>query len=561
MLTHDLVQGSPEWLAHRGQFDNASDAPAMMGCSPYMTRQQLLHQRATGYAPEVDDATQRRFDEGHRTEALARPIAEEIVGEDLYPVTGTDGTLGASFDGLTMLEDVAYEHKMLNAALRKILTRPGATGADLPLLYRVQMEQQCMVAGCKRVLFMASKWRGDTPEEVLHCWYDSDPTLAAEIRAGWQQFHADLTRYEPPAAAAPVSVASVIETLPALVVTVEGRVTASNLIAFRESADRFLAKIKTELSTDQDFADAEQTVKFCKDGEDRLSLVKEQALAQTASIDELFRTIDHISEQMRQKRLSLDKLVKARKESIRSEIVFEAQSELDAHVVTLNSRLGAPWVPRQQGGFAEAIRGKKTVASVRDAAATALAQAKIAASSMADRLEINRRSLKADGEDWFFLFADFPTVGTKPAEDFAALAALRIDQHRKVQAERDRQAREAAASKEYTEGPDAPQVLKEEAETPDATDRATTADASPSGGSMGAGQPAAAGPAGGPITTLKLCAIISDRLGFTLTRTFVESLGINPVGTEKAAVLFAESDWPRLCDALVAHIQAKRGVA
>jgi hypothetical protein len=132
------------------------------------------------------------------------------------------------------------------------------------------------------------------------------------------------------------------------------------------------------------------------------------------------------------------------------------------------------------------------------------------------------------------------------------LEALAIQQ-------REARERAAAASKEYTEGPDAPQVLKEEAETPDATDRATTADASPSGGSMGAGQPAATGPAGGPITTLKLGAI-SDRLGFTLTRAFVESLGINPVGTEKAAVLFAESDWPRLCDALVAHIQAKRGV-
>lgn len=61
-----------------------------------------------------------------------------------------------------------------------------------------------------------------------------------------------------------------------------------------------------------------------------------------------------------------------------------------------------------------------------------------------------------------------------------------------------------------------------------------------------------------PVATFKLGAI-TDRLGFNLTRTFVESLGIVPVGTEKAAVLFAESDWPRLCDALVAHVQAKRG--
>ena len=39
-----LVQGSPEWLAHRARPDvlNASDAPAMMGCSPYKPRAELL---------------------------------------------------------------------------------------------------------------------------------------------------------------------------------------------------------------------------------------------------------------------------------------------------------------------------------------------------------------------------------------------------------------------------------------------------------------------------------------------------------------------------------------
>jgi predicted phage-related endonuclease len=59
MQRHKLTQGSPEWLAHRLNFDNASDAPAMMGCSPYKTRQQLLHERATGITPEVNAATQR----------------------------------------------------------------------------------------------------------------------------------------------------------------------------------------------------------------------------------------------------------------------------------------------------------------------------------------------------------------------------------------------------------------------------------------------------------------------------------------------------------------------
>ena len=71
-----LQQGSPEWLAHRAQHFNASDAPAMMGCSPYKTRTQLLHELHTGVSPEVDHYTQRIFDNGHRFEALARPLAE-----------------------------------------------------------------------------------------------------------------------------------------------------------------------------------------------------------------------------------------------------------------------------------------------------------------------------------------------------------------------------------------------------------------------------------------------------------------------------------------------------
>lgn len=56
MKTHDLIQGTPEWLAYRAGHFNASDAPAMMGCSPYKTRAELLREVHTGIAPDVDVA-------------------------------------------------------------------------------------------------------------------------------------------------------------------------------------------------------------------------------------------------------------------------------------------------------------------------------------------------------------------------------------------------------------------------------------------------------------------------------------------------------------------------
>ena len=45
--------------------------------------------RKTPVTPEVDAGTQRLFDAGHRFEALARPRAEALVGEDLSPLSGT----------------------------------------------------------------------------------------------------------------------------------------------------------------------------------------------------------------------------------------------------------------------------------------------------------------------------------------------------------------------------------------------------------------------------------------------------------------------------------------
>ena len=73
MQTVNLIQGSKEWHLHRANHFNASDAPAMMGVSKYKTRDQLLHEMATGLTQEVDANTQKLFDNGHKFEALARP--------------------------------------------------------------------------------------------------------------------------------------------------------------------------------------------------------------------------------------------------------------------------------------------------------------------------------------------------------------------------------------------------------------------------------------------------------------------------------------------------------
>ena len=167
-IINNLTQGSAEWHQHRRNHFNASDAPAMMGCSPYKKRAELLREMATGIVDaEIDPITAKRFADGHRFEAWAGPLAEAIIEDELAPLVGVNGRYSASFDGLTMDGETAFEHKTLNDSLRYTPWDEG-NGWHLPLHYRIQMEHQCMVCPTiERVLFMASRWtdNGELLEE------------------------------------------------------------------------------------------------------------------------------------------------------------------------------------------------------------------------------------------------------------------------------------------------------------------------------------------------------------------------------------------------------------
>lgn len=132
----------------------------------------------------------------------------------------------------------------------------------------------------------------------------------------------------------------------------------------------------------------------------------------------------------------------------RTEIVTGAQAQLDQHVQALNQRLGTNWLPRIAGGFAETIKGLKSLDSMRDKVAVALTNAKHDANQLAARLEANRQHLVQDDGDWIALFADFATVGTKAEEDFQALASLRIGNHKQAEKARLEQERERIRAEE-----------------------------------------------------------------------------------------------------------------
>lgn len=441
MKTVQLIQGTREWLSHRAAHWNASDAPAMLGVSPYKTRDQLLRELATGITADVDATTQRRFDDGHRFEELARPLAEKIVGEDLYPCVGVDGRFSASFDGLTIDDGTAFEHKTLGENLRSLMDNADFTGADLPEHYRVQMEQQCLVAGASRVLFMATRWEGETLAEQLWCWYTPDPELRARIVAGWEQFEKDLASYSHVEKQERQVTGRTPETLPALRIEARGMVTSSNLAEYKAHALAVLGNINRDLQTDDDFADAEATVKWCKGVEDRLEATKSSVLGQMADVDAVCRTLDDVAAETRRIRLELDKLVKAEKESRKAEIVRAGVVAVQKHYAEINTTMGEHAIslpPSLNFEIANTIKGLKTLSSIREKISTAVASAKIDASERAERVRKNVATL-AEFADYGHLFADrIALCATKAPDDLRNLASMRVAEHKQREAHREK---------------------------------------------------------------------------------------------------------------------------
>jgi putative phage-type endonuclease len=562
-----LVQGSAEWHAHRAKHFNASDAPAMMGCSSYKSRSELIKELATGLTDEVNAATQRRFDDGHRFEALARPLAEEIIGEDLSPCVGVKGKYSASFDGLTFMHDQAFEHKTLNKALREAM-HEGCTGFDLPLQYRFQMEHQAMVSGCERILFMASEWTGDGQlVEERHCWYEPDAELRAQLIAGWAQLEKDVAAYDPTAERPAPAVAAPVESLPAVVVQVNGALTVGgNLDAFGDALRQFIARIPAKPSTDQEFADAEAATKALKKAEEALATAEDGALAQISDVEVMRRTVADLKNLARTTRLATEKLVAAEKDARRTGIVTGAQAQLDQHINALNQRMGSNWLPRLAGGFGEVIKGKKSLANMEDAVAVALTTAKHDMNVLATRLKANRKHLVQEDSDWITLFADFATVGAKAEEDFQILAAHRIGQHKQAEAarmeaqrEQIRQEEAAKLEREAAARAQADAAIQAASATQKEASNALqeTVTASPVAATQACGVQtaieAAAKPEGetltlGQINTL-LAPIKVDAAG-------LEQLGFAAHKVEKStAKHYAASDLPTMVQAMLQHLQ------
>lgn len=562
MKTLQVQQGSSEWAAERARRFTASEAPAMMGASKFQTRAELLRQKATGIVPEVDAATQRRFDAGHATEAAARALLEQYLG-DLFPVTAvhdTDDRLLASVDGITLDDSTLFEHKLWSESLAAQVN-----AGDLDAHYFWQLEHQLLVTGAERVIFVTSD---GTRERWAQMEYRPIQGRREALLAGWRQFDADLAAYIPPAAAVAV-VAAPVQALPTVLVQVSGAITITdNFAAFETALRDFLEhRLIREPKTDQDFADLGVQIKAMKGAEAALEGAEVQMLAQIQTVDQAKKTKDMLAKLVRDNRLMAEKMLSSEKERRRGEIVAGGVQALQQFVAGLNKRLGSPFMPATAtaADFGGAIRGKSSLASMEDAVASTLANAKIAASAIADGIETNLRALPSLVGDRAGLTPDLGILVLKGADDFSAVVGQRVaaqkaseerraaelaEQQRAKIAAEERAKLEREQQQEAARAAEAAKPALPPAAAPIAPPAPVSQAAAPS--SVVPIRPTSA-PASAP--TLKLGQINERIAPLSIDAAGLAALGFT--GTkERGAVLFHEAQFPHMLSAMVRHLEA-----
>jgi hypothetical protein len=292
-----------------------------------------------------------------------------------------------------------------------------------------------------------------------------------------------------------------------------------------------------------------------------------------ADVDAVCRTIDDVAAETRRIRLELDRLVKAEKESRKAELVRAGADAVRAHYAEINATLGEHAFsvpPSITADIGACIKGLKTLSSMRDKIDAAVASAKIDASQRAERVRACIAVL-AEFAEHAPLFADRVLLcATKAPDDLRNLAAIRIEENRQREAQRER-IRAQHAEQERIRAEEAAR-LELDNRIAREYDEEMSQQLAASGrdiklASIVAEEIVAAKAEAAANHSVTIPVVVSRsaciRLGeinaalspISITGEGLAQLGFHQVAVDKNAKLYDAADFPRICEALVAVLR------
>lgn len=181
-------QNTKEWLEFRRSKIGSSDAPIIMGESPWKTPQQLWKEKKGLKQSSYESPAMRR---GKNLEPEARKAFERETGLVVWPdvlIHPQHDYIIASLDGITMDTQAAVEIKCPGEKNHKM-----AQDGQIPKHYQIQMQHQLAVTGLKTMFYYSYDGQEGITLEVQR-----DDALIEEILTKEKEFFNFMKTSTPP---------------------------------------------------------------------------------------------------------------------------------------------------------------------------------------------------------------------------------------------------------------------------------------------------------------------------------------------------------------------------
>lgn len=159
-----LDQGSQAWLAWRSDGIGGSDAPVILGTSPWKKPFDLYEEKLGKPRPSVHPRQAAAMQRGHDLEPVARAKVEALLGLDLVPLCGEHDEypwMRLSSDGASIDGSVLTEIKCPGAKDYGV-----AKAGKIPPKYEGQLQHSLAVSGADLLVY-ASFRPEENPEPIL----------------------------------------------------------------------------------------------------------------------------------------------------------------------------------------------------------------------------------------------------------------------------------------------------------------------------------------------------------------------------------------------------------
>jgi putative phage-type endonuclease len=177
-----LEQNSAKWLKVRKSYRTASETPAVLGLSPWVTPGQLAIEKYGANPPlrVGNKATQH----GHDNEPIARKAYEQKHGRTMKPACVTRGLFMASLDGWSKDRKIVLEVKSPFSGKNGHTWTHSENGEVEPFYY-MQVQHQLMCAGAECCHFVVFDSKSGTFNMIE---VGRNEEAFEEILDGWQKF-------------------------------------------------------------------------------------------------------------------------------------------------------------------------------------------------------------------------------------------------------------------------------------------------------------------------------------------------------------------------------------